>query len=297
MSLAAAVCHAEWQDRKLNLIDAPGDPGFQADSIAALRVVEGALFVLNGVNGVEVQTTRLWDRSKQLGLSRVIFVNMLDRERADFFTVIEQLREQFSKHASPCRSRSATSTSSRGSSTSSTCAPTCRRRAAARAIRSTSRRRSPRTRRLLSRAARGRRRRDRRGAHGALPRGGRGLGRRARGRAEEAVSQRRPLPVLCGSATKNLGTTGLLDLLVEGVPVAGEEAARPRDRGERCRSLRLEDRRGPVRRAHQRLPCPLGLGGLRLEPRQPAHEGQGAVRPGSPPPGEGAFARGRPPGR
>lgn len=97
MSLAAAVCHAEWQDRKLNLIDAPGDPGFQADSIAALRVVEGALFVLNGVNGVEVQTTRLWDRSEQLGLSRVLFVNMLDRERADFFVVLDQVREQFSK--------------------------------------------------------------------------------------------------------------------------------------------------------------------------------------------------------
>src|SRR4029078_3168985 len=75
-----------------------GDPVFQADSIAALRVVEGALFVLNGVNGVEGQTTRLWDRSEQLSLSRVIFVNMLDRERADFFTVIEQLRDQFSKH-------------------------------------------------------------------------------------------------------------------------------------------------------------------------------------------------------
>ena len=79
MSLSAAVCHAEWQDRKLNLIDAPGDPGFQADAIAGLRVVEGALVVLNGVNGVEVQTTRLWDRCDQLGLSRVLFVNMLDR--------------------------------------------------------------------------------------------------------------------------------------------------------------------------------------------------------------------------
>ena len=47
---------------------------------------------MNGVNGVEVQTTRLWDRCEQLGLSRLVFVNMLDRERADFFTVLEQLR-------------------------------------------------------------------------------------------------------------------------------------------------------------------------------------------------------------
>jgi elongation factor G len=96
MSLSAALCHLEWQDRKINLIDTPGDPGFQADTIAALRVVEGALFAVNGVAGVEVQTTRLWDRCEQLGLSRLVFVNMLDRERADFFAALEQIREQLS---------------------------------------------------------------------------------------------------------------------------------------------------------------------------------------------------------
>jgi elongation factor G len=96
MSLSASLCHLEWQDRKINLIDTPGDPGFQADTIAGLRVVEGALFVLNGVAGVEVQTTRLWDRCEGLGLSRLLFVNMLDRERADFFATLEQIREQLS---------------------------------------------------------------------------------------------------------------------------------------------------------------------------------------------------------
>ena len=96
MSLSASLCHLEWQDRKINLIDTPGDPGFQADTVAALRVVEGALFVLNGVAGVEVQTTRLWERCKSLGLSRLLFVNMLDRERADFFGTLEQIREQLS---------------------------------------------------------------------------------------------------------------------------------------------------------------------------------------------------------
>jgi len=96
MSLSASLCHLEWQDRKINLIDTPGDPGFQADTIAALRVIEGALFVLNGVAGVEVQTTRLWERCEGLGLSRLLFVNMLDRERADFFGTLEQIREQLS---------------------------------------------------------------------------------------------------------------------------------------------------------------------------------------------------------
>jgi elongation factor G len=96
MSLSASVCHAQWQERKINLVDTPGDPGFQADTLASLRVVEGALFAVNGVNGVEVQTSRLWERADALGLCRVVFVTMLDRERADFFATLEQLRFQLS---------------------------------------------------------------------------------------------------------------------------------------------------------------------------------------------------------
>ncbi|HEY6960934.1 MAG TPA: elongation factor G [Gaiellaceae bacterium] len=96
MSLSASVCNCEWQGRKINLIDTPGDSGFQADTVAALRVVEGALVVVSGVMGVEVNTTRVWNRSEELGLSRVVFVNMLDRERADFFRVLGSLQEQLS---------------------------------------------------------------------------------------------------------------------------------------------------------------------------------------------------------
>src|SRR6266571_8107216 len=98
MSLAAALFHVEWQDRKINLIDTPGDAGFVGDAIAALRVVEGALFVVSCVMGVEVQTNRLWQRADEGGLSRVLFVNMLDRERADFFRVLGALQEQLSEH-------------------------------------------------------------------------------------------------------------------------------------------------------------------------------------------------------
>jgi elongation factor G len=96
MSLSASICHLEWQGRKINLIDTPGDAGFQGDAIAALRVVEGALFAVSAVMGVEVQTSRHWQRADDAGLSRVVFVNMLDRERADFFRVLEALRSQLS---------------------------------------------------------------------------------------------------------------------------------------------------------------------------------------------------------
>jgi elongation factor G len=97
MSLSATLAHLEWQGRKINLVDAPGDPGFQGDGVAALRVVEGELFVVSGVMGVEVGTSRMWKRGEEHDLSRVVFVNMLDRERADFFRVFEALRTQLSE--------------------------------------------------------------------------------------------------------------------------------------------------------------------------------------------------------
>src|SRR5919202_381097 len=97
MSLSASLCHLQWQDRKINLLDAPGDPGFTGDGVAALRVVEGALVVASAVMGVEVQTTRMWNRASEHALSRVVFVNMLDRERADFFRTLEAFRAQLSE--------------------------------------------------------------------------------------------------------------------------------------------------------------------------------------------------------
>ena len=96
MSLSASLCACEWQGRKLNFIDTPGDSGFQADTVASLRVVEGALVVVSGVMGVEVNTTRVWNRAEELGLSRVVYVNMLDRERADFYRVLAAVQVQLS---------------------------------------------------------------------------------------------------------------------------------------------------------------------------------------------------------
>ncbi|MHB8469094.1 MAG: elongation factor G [Gaiellaceae bacterium] len=96
MSLSGTLSHLDWQERKINLVDCPGDAGFQADTFAALRVVEGALVVLSGVMGIEVNTSRVWARAEEYELSRVVFVNMLDRERADFFRVLEAARTQLS---------------------------------------------------------------------------------------------------------------------------------------------------------------------------------------------------------
>jgi elongation factor G len=98
MSISAALSSFEWMDRKVNLLDTPGEPSFVADALGALRVCESAVFVINAVMGVEVSTTRLWQRAEELDIARLVFVNMLDRERADFFRTLESLKNAFGPH-------------------------------------------------------------------------------------------------------------------------------------------------------------------------------------------------------
>ncbi len=96
LSIAMSLTHVPWQERKLNLLDIPGDPAFQGELRTAARVVDGMLVTVSGVMGVEVGTSRAWRLGEELGLARLVFVNMLDRERADFFRTLEALRTQLS---------------------------------------------------------------------------------------------------------------------------------------------------------------------------------------------------------
>ncbi len=94
LSISTSLAHTEWQERKLNLVDVPGDPSFQGELRTAARVVEGVLVTVSSVMGVEVGTSRAWRLADELGLSRIVYVNMLDRERADFYRTLEALRNQ-----------------------------------------------------------------------------------------------------------------------------------------------------------------------------------------------------------
>jgi elongation factor G len=225
MSLSASVCHVDWQGRKINLIDTPGDPGFQGDAIAALHIVEGALFVVSGVMGVEVGTSRLWARADELALARMVSVNMLDRERADFFRVFEALRSQLSErcvavhlpigseheltgivdllhmtaYTSPEGQREGGPTE-----IPADMADTVNeyREKLLDAVVETDEA-------LMERYLDGQELTADEVAH-AL---------------KDAVTRGEVFPVACGVATKNLGTTALLDLLVEGVPSPAKKGA------------------------------------------------------------------------
>jgi elongation factor G len=225
MSLAASIANAEWQGRKINVIDTPGDPGFSGDGIAALRVVEGALVVASSVMGVEVNTSRMWQRAEEGGLSRVVFLNMLDRERADFFRSLNAFREQLSDrcvavHLPIGAEHELTGivdllhmcaytdpAGARESGPSEIPADVADQVAEYReklldAVVETDEA-------LMERYLEGQELGVEEVAH-AL---------------KDAVTRGEVFPVACGVATKNLGTTALLDLLVEGVPSPAKKAA------------------------------------------------------------------------
>src|SRR5438093_46814 len=96
--ISAALSSFDWHERRINLLDTPGEPSFVADALGALRVCESAIFVVNAVMGVEGSTSRLWARAAELDIARMLFVNMLDRERADFFRTLDQLKKAFGSH-------------------------------------------------------------------------------------------------------------------------------------------------------------------------------------------------------
>ena len=170
MSISLTLAHTTWQDRKINLLDVPGDPSFQGEARCALRVVEGALVVVNAVMGLEVGTSRVKHLADELGLARVLFVNMLDRERADFYRTLAQIQEQFSSRCVAVHLPIGAEHESPASSTSSTCAPTRATEAARRASRSPIPDEMRRARTGVPREAARRGRPDRRGADGAVPR-------------------------------------------------------------------------------------------------------------------------------
>jgi elongation factor G len=101
LSLSLALAPFEWKGHKVNLVDTPGYADFIGDVVAALRVVDLAVFVVSAVDGVEVQTEMIWREAANLGVPRMVFVNKLDRERASFERTLDELRDKLGAGVAP----------------------------------------------------------------------------------------------------------------------------------------------------------------------------------------------------
>ena len=119
MSIGAALASFEHDGRKINLIDTPGEPSFVADTLAALRVVDAAVVVVNGVMGVEVQTERALGSAPTSEGLRAARLRQHARPRARRLLPRARVaaRQPSARTSSRPRSRSAPSTRSRASST------------------------------------------------------------------------------------------------------------------------------------------------------------------------------------
>jgi elongation factor G len=101
MSISASLAHVDWAGNKVNLVDTPGEASFINEALGTLSVVEGIVMAVNAINKVEVQTERLWKRAKEMGISRLVAVNMMDRERADFAEAVAALKARFGDEVVP----------------------------------------------------------------------------------------------------------------------------------------------------------------------------------------------------
>jgi len=100
-SVSLAMAPFMWNGHKINIIDTPGLSDFTGEMRAALRAADLALFLVSGVDGVEVQTEAAWRMAGDEGIARAIFVSKLDRERSSFARTVEQLKQTFGTAVAP----------------------------------------------------------------------------------------------------------------------------------------------------------------------------------------------------
>ena len=101
VSLGTAFHPYTWKNRRFNLIDTPGENDFLSDTKICLQAAEGSVVVVDAVDSIKVGTEKVWAFSEEYDLPRLIFINKLDRERADFYKVIEEIERTFSIKTTP----------------------------------------------------------------------------------------------------------------------------------------------------------------------------------------------------
>ncbi len=97
ISIHTAAAHLEWNGHEINVLDTPGIADFVGEVVAALRAAETALMVVGARSGVQIETIKLWRRLDNRKMPRVVFINKLDIERADFNATFNDLNEKFDK--------------------------------------------------------------------------------------------------------------------------------------------------------------------------------------------------------
>jgi elongation factor G len=101
MGINLSLLPIQWQGMKLNIIDTPGYVDFIGEARSGLRVTDGAIIVICAASGVEVGTEQMWNDATRANLPRLIFVNKMDRDNADFFSTLKGIQAKLSPKCLP----------------------------------------------------------------------------------------------------------------------------------------------------------------------------------------------------
>ena len=101
ITITSAAVTCEWADHRINIIDTPGHIDFNIEVNRSLRVLDGAIFIIEGVAGVQPQSETNWRLADRYNVPRIIFINKLDRTGADFYRAFDTLKEKLDIIALP----------------------------------------------------------------------------------------------------------------------------------------------------------------------------------------------------
>jgi len=101
ITIQSAATHCIWKDHRINIIDTPGHVDFTVEVERSLRVLDGAIGVFCSVGAVQPQSETVWRQANKYNVPRMAFVNKMDRTGADFYNVVEQMREKLSANPIP----------------------------------------------------------------------------------------------------------------------------------------------------------------------------------------------------
>ncbi len=100
-TISTSFHHCEWKKNIINIIDTPGDDNFLSDAKAALQAADGAVIVVDATAGVKIGTEKVWQFVDEKNVPRIIFINKMDKERADFYKVLEDINSAFEIKTTP----------------------------------------------------------------------------------------------------------------------------------------------------------------------------------------------------
>jgi len=101
ISVVSAIAYCDWKNTRINLIDTPGFINFIEDTRGSLRISDGAVVIVSAISGVKAETEKIWKYACEFEVPRVVFVNKLDKEAANFFMALGELEKSFESEAVP----------------------------------------------------------------------------------------------------------------------------------------------------------------------------------------------------